>query len=47
MLGAGAAGLAKLGNLQGKEGTIIASTKDFQAKNTFFQPLKGSPGTLA
>ena len=39
--------MAKLGTLEGKEGSIIASTKDFQAKNTFFAPLKGSPGTLA
>jgi len=44
---ADAKGLAKIGRLQGKQGTIIASTKDFQASSTFFQPIKGSPGSLA
>jgi hypothetical protein len=41
------AGLAKLGKLPGTQGTLIASTKDFQASSTFFQPIKGSPGSLA
>jgi len=39
-------GMAKLGKLE-KDGLIIASTKDFQAQNTYFTPLKGNPGNLA
>jgi len=35
-------GMAKLGKLA-KEGTLIASTKDFQSRNKYFTPVKGIP----
>ena len=39
-------GFAKMGRLE-KEGTLIASTQEFQAQMSFFDPIRGDPGSLA
>ena len=36
---------AKLGKLD-NAGTLIASTQDFQAQSSFYEPIKGNPGVL-
>ena len=39
-------GFAKMGRLE-KEGTLFASTQEFQAQMSFFDPIRGDPGSLA